>query len=62
MSLTIIAISIYVGLLVLNFATASISYHIKAFAPLWGVINMLNKLSSLCVIPAIVIDIIRYVF
>lgn len=62
MSFTVVALSIYVGLLLANFATASMSHHVKALVPLWTLINMLNKLSSLCVLPALLIDIFRVVF
>lgn len=62
MPLTIIALAIYVGLMLLNFATAGISYHVKAFVPVWSVFNILNKLAALCVLPAIGVDIFRFVF
>lgn len=62
MPLTLTAIALYVVLLFLNFITASISHHIKSFSPAWMAINTLNKLASLLIIPAAIIDIIRYIF
>lgn len=62
MELTIFAASAYVVLLVANFVTASISHHVKAMAPLWVLANTLNKIAAMCVLPAILIDIVRFVF
>jgi len=62
MELTIFAVSVYVVLLVANFAIASISHHIKVMVPLWGLVNSLNKIAALCVLPAVLIDVVRFAF
>ena len=62
MHFTLIALSLYVALLILNFSLASISYHVTALRPLWAGIQMLNKLSSLLILPAIVIDVVKFFF
>ena len=62
MKLTIFAVSAYVVLLLANFAAASVSHHVKAMVPLWGLVNYLNKIAALCVLPAILIDVVRLIF
>lgn len=62
MELTIFTASAYAVLLIANFATASVSHHVKAMVPLWVLANTLNKIAAMCVLPAILIDIVRLVF
>lgn len=62
MPLTVIALSLYVALLILNFVVAGVSHHVTALRPIWAVIQMLNKLSSLLVLPAILIDVAMLIF
>jgi len=62
MTFTLIALAVYLSLLALNFATASLSYHVKWLTPVWKTIDLLNKLSSILMTPAIVVDVVRYLF
>lgn len=62
MQFTIFILSAYVVLLLLNFLTASISHHVKAIVPLWVTVSSLNKIAALCVLPAILIDVVRFIF
>lgn len=62
MYLTVVALCLYVGLLVANFTLAAISHHVNAIRPLWAVTQTLNKLSSLLIVPAIVIDVLMLIF
>lgn len=62
MPLTVIAVSLYLILLVVNFALAAIGHHVTALRPIWSMVQMLNKLSSLLVLPAILIDVVMFFF
>lgn len=62
MQFTIFTLSAYVVLLLTNFVIAGITHHVKAMTPLWLLVNSLNKIAALCVLPAILIDIVRFVF
>jgi hypothetical protein len=62
MKFTLFALSAYVILLVVNFVMAGISHHVKAVVPLWGLAYSLNKIAALCVLPAILVDVVRFIF
>lgn len=56
--LTLYSIGVYIGLLLVNFTLASITYHIKAVEPIWHLAKALNKLSVIAIPICIVIDVI----
>jgi len=60
--LTLYALGIFFGLLILSMVLAGISHHIKALTPLWRLVYILNKISVFAVPLCIVIDIVNLIF
>lgn len=62
MQFTIFTLSAYVVLLLTNFVIAGITHHVKAITPLWLLVNTLNRIAAMCVLPAVLIDAVGFIF
>ena len=56
MTLTFLALKIFLILLLLSLILAGISYHFNVIKPLWNIVYILNKLSVLLIPLAVIAD------